>query len=99
MECFERIENDPGNYQTRIRFIVGGDDVPRRVGGACAAHAVRVGLHIVVPVLPLLDVVETELPVFFRLLQALEKALALFLPGEVQEELDDARSVAVQVRF
>ena len=52
---------------------------------------------IFLPVLALLDVGEAEFPVLFRLVDAREKALALLLLGEVEEEFDDAGAVGVQM--
>ena len=49
------------------------------------------------PEFPLLDVRQAEFPVLFRLVDARQKALALLLLGEVEKELDDAGSVAVEV--
>jgi hypothetical protein len=40
-----------------------------------------------------------EFPVLVRVVDALEEALALLVLRQVQEELDDARAVAVQVVF
>ena len=52
-----------------------------------------------VPEFALLNVGKAELPVLFLLIDAFEKALSLLLLREVQEELDDAGSIAVEVSF
>ena len=49
------------------------------------------------PEFSLLDVREAEFPVLFRRIDAFEEALALLFLGEVQEALDDAGSIVVQV--
>ena len=53
--------------------------------------------HVVLPEFPLFNVRDAEFPVLFRLVDACEKALSLLLLGEVEEELDDAGSVDVEV--
>ena len=51
------------------------------------------------PEFALLDVGEAELPVLVRLVDAGEEPLALLLLGQMQEELDDPRAVAVEMPF
>ena len=71
--------------------------------GACsvlvALRQCFVGLHVFFPEAAFLEVVAAELPVAFRVFDAFEEATALFLLGQVQEEFDDARAVAVQMFF
>ena len=50
-----------------------------------------------VPECPLLHIRETELPVLVRVVDARQQATALLLGRDVQEELHDARAIAVQV--
>ncbi len=50
-----------------------------------------------VPELALGDVVHGELPALGRLIDAVEKALALFVLRDVEEELQDQRAVARQM--
>src|SRR5438093_1085091 len=54
-----------------------------------------------IPVSPpgFFDVVEAEFPVLVRLVDTREEALALLLLRKMEEELEDARSVAMQVVF
>jgi hypothetical protein len=59
--------------------------------------AVLVGLRVLLPVAALPDVAAAEFPVLLRIVDALEEAPALLLFRQVQEELQDARAVAVQV--
>jgi hypothetical protein len=49
------------------------------------------------PVPALLDVRLAEFPVLFRIIDAREKALALLLLGQMQEELENASAVVVEV--
>jgi hypothetical protein len=63
--------------------------------GARRAQAVLAGAHELVPEFPLLDVGLAEPPVFLGPVDAIEKALALFFLGKVQEECDDPRAVAI----
>ena len=49
------------------------------------------------PKFPLRDIRKTEFPVLVRLVDARQKALSLLLLREVEEELDDAGSVDVEV--
>ena len=51
------------------------------------------------PELSLFNVAKTEFSVFVRLIDAFEEALALFVFREVEEKLDDSRSVSVQMVF
>jgi len=77
--------------------IIGGDDIPRRVICASGVEAILVGFHVVFPIFPLVDVRGAELPVLVRLFHALKESLSLFIVREVQEYLDDLRSVAMKV--
>ncbi len=56
-----------------------------------------VGLHVVVPVLALVDVARIELPVLVRIRQALHQARLLLFPGDVQEEFQNNGAVGMQV--
>ena len=53
--------------------------------------------HVVLPARPFRDIAGAELPVFRRVLDARQEAPRLLLLREVEEELHDARAVAVQV--
>ena len=69
------------------------------MGIACArrTEALLVRFHVVVPELSLLDVCRTELPVLVWLVDARQKALALFILREMEEEFDDAGSVGMKM--
>jgi len=60
--------------QPCILLIVGGDDVPGRVMSACGMKALFLGRHVLFPVFSLVNVGGTELPVLFRLIDALKES-------------------------
>ena len=61
------------------------------------AQASFIGAHVLLPEFSLDNVRGAEFPVLFRLIDARQKALSLFFLREMEEELDDAGSVAVEV--
>ncbi len=65
--------------------------------GACRTEAFLIRLHVVLPEFSLLDVRKAEFPVLFRLVDACEEALSLLFVREVEEELDDAGSVDMEM--
>ena len=86
VETAEGIDDNFGDDEAGVFFVVGGDDIPGSGGGAGGAEGGGIGVLIVIPVAALLDVGEAEFPVFFGLVDAGEEALALFCFGEVEEE-------------
>src|ERR1035441_5569443 len=97
LKFFERIKDNPGNNQPGILLIIGGNDVPRRVMGACRVQASLISLHVLHPVFPLMNICEAEFPVLVRFIDALEESLSLFFLRKVEEYLDGPRSVTVKV--
>jgi len=83
--------------QPSVLLVVGGNDIPGSVTCACGTEALLVRGHVAIPKLPLRDICSAEFPVTFRLIDAFEKALSLLLLREVEEELDDAGTVRVEV--
>ena len=73
----ERIQDNLGNNQPGILLIIGGNDVPRCVMGARRAQTSFIGVRVLLPVFPLVNVREAEFPVFVRLINALEESLSL----------------------
>src|SRR5271157_5891777 len=65
--------------------------------GACRGQTSLISLHVMLPVVPLVNVREAELPVFVSLINALEESLALLVLRQVKEELDDPGTVAVEM--
>ena len=56
-------------------------------------------LRVMLPVFPLVNVREAEFPVLVRLINAIEKALSLFVLRQVEKELDDPGAVTVKMLF
>src|SRR5579863_7522703 len=96
-ELPERIEDDLRYDQTGVLFVIGGNDIPGRVVCTGCTEAVLIGLHVMLPEFPLLDICIAELPVLLRLVDARQKAFPLLLFREMEEELDDASAVNVKV--
>ena len=67
-----------------------------RAGGLEAGF---IGRHVVAPVFSFFDVTTIKFPVLFRFIDAREKALALFLLGNMQKKFDDSTAVPVQMGF
>ena len=65
--------------------------------GACGVQALLVDLHVMLPVLSLLDVRLTEFPILVRLINTREKALSLFVFGQVEKEFHNPGSVTVEM--
>ena len=78
-------------------LVVGRDDVPRRPRRRRRRERVLEGAHVVVPASALGDVGRVELPLLARRLEPRDEAFLLHLLGDVEEELDDLRPVAVEV--
>ena len=97
LSLFERVEDNLGYDQSSILLVVGGNDIPGRITGACRTEAFLIGLHVLLPEFPLLDVRKAEFPILFRLVDACQETLSLFFLGEVEEELDDTGSVGVEM--
>src|ERR1700691_6687145 len=96
-KSFERIKDNSGYDEPSILLVVGGNDIPRRVSGACRVEAFLIGRHVLLPEFSLGNVGTAEFPVLFRFVDACQEALALLLLGEVEVEFDDACSVLMQV--
>ena len=88
LQCVHRFEHDVRNDEPRILFFVCGNDIPWRMAGAGGAEAILIRLHVVRPEFPFFDVGGVELPVLFRLFDALQKALSLLLFRQMQEEFE-----------
>src|SRR5665647_1439122 len=95
----EGVEDDLGDDESGVLFVVGGHYVPGRAIGAGRVQAGLVGLHVLVPVGPLMDVREAELPVFVGRVNSSAETVCLLGLRQVQEDLDDLGAVAVQMCF
>ena len=80
-------------------LVVGGDDIPGRFASACRSEAILISRHIASPELSLLNVGETEFPIFIWLIDALEKAPALLVFRQVEIEFDYSGAIAMQMFF
>jgi len=69
--------------------VVGGDDMPGRVGGAAGVDDVLVGLLKLVPILAHLEVAHVKLPVLGRVVKAGLETFRLFTPADVEEEFKE----------
>src|SRR5260370_30106546 len=63
--------------------------------GGTEAGLIR--LHVLLPVVSLLDIGDAEFPVLIRLIDTFEEALSLFFLRDMEEELNHARTIAMQV--
>src|SRR5665647_1751363 len=96
-ESFERIEHNLRHNQPNVFLVVGRNDIPGCIPGACRTEAFLIRLHVLLPEFSLLNIRKPEFPVLFRLIDALKETLSLLLLREVEEKLDDAGSVTVEV--
>ena len=96
-KVFKSLDHNLRNNQTRIVLVVGRNNIPRNVLCAGCTKTLLVSRHVLGPEFPFFDIRQTEFPVLFRFVYPLNEAPALLLLREVQEELDDAGSVGVQV--
>src|SRR4029079_11506166 len=75
LEVLQPADNRRRNHQARKPFVVGRNDVPRRVRRRGALNHVVVRVLILGPVVPLVCIGEREFPVLLRHLEAREEAL------------------------
>src|SRR5208337_3465333 len=73
--------------------MVRWDHVPWRIAGAGGVHRVLERLNVVVPQCPLRIVGFADFPVARRVVEALRETRKLLLLADVEEELEDRRSV------
>ncbi len=96
-ETGEGVEDNPGNNQPGVVFVIGRHHIPGGLAGTGGSQTFLIGLPILFPEFPLLDVRQAEFPVLLRLVNAGQKALSLLVLREVQVELDDPGSIAVEM--
>src|ERR1035438_9171408 len=65
--------------------------------GAGRVQAILKSLDVILPVFPLVNVREAELPVLVRLINALQESLSLFVLRKMEEELKYPGAVTVEV--
>ena len=97
LESLERIEDNSGNNQPGVLFIISGNNIPGRVMGAGRVQAILKGLSVAFPIFPLVNVREAEFPVLIRLINAFEEAPSLFVLRQMEEELDDTGAITMEM--
>src|SRR5664279_778536 len=97
IDAHQGVEDDPRRGQSGEPLVISRYYVPRRVAGARRCEHLLVRLLVVVPVRPLFDVLDGELPVLVRLLNTGDEPPALFFLRQMQEELHHAHPVVDQI--
>ena len=97
IEAFHRLGHRAGDHQPGEPFIVRGHDVPRRLIAAGFLNQFFIGIHVSWPQLALGHITHGKFPPFARLIDALEKALALFLQRHIEKEFQNQCAVARQM--
>jgi len=93
------IEHGLRHDEPAVLLVVSGYDVPRRVTSACRAKTFLIGRHVFSPEISLPHVGFVEFPVLLGIIDSADKSLSLFFFGNVEEELQDPCSVAVEMPF
>ena len=93
----ERLDDRRRDHQPRIPLVVRRHHVPRGLPGSRATDGVLVGGHVIIPKLALPDVGRGELPILFRLLEALQETALLLLARDVQEEFEHGGALPRQI--
>src|SRR5690348_7011372 len=89
IEIIQRVDDRGTDHDARKPLVIRRHDVPRRMFGRRIANHVFISVHIIIPVFTFLRVIGRKFPVFFRLLNPLEKALFLLFVGDVKKKLAD----------
>ncbi len=97
LEIGKCVEDDLGNDQPRVLFVIGGNDIPGSMMVAGGIQALLISLHILVPVFPLVNIRQAELPILIRLINARQETLALFFVRQMEKDFDRARVVVMEV--
>src|SRR3954451_11847285 len=97
IEAFERGDDGRADHDAGEPFVIGRHDMPRRRWRRGVPDDVLIDRLIALPARALGNVAHRELPVFRRLLQPGQEALALLLFGDVEEELQDDCAVAREI--
>lgn len=85
VEAVERVKEDLRHDQPRGLLVVCRNHIPRRIVRAGRREAGLIGGLIGVPVAAFGHVGGAKLPVLGRVVDAIQKALALFVLGQMQE--------------
>src|SRR5262249_41648587 len=83
----------------RVSLVVGRHDIPRCVMRARCRETLLVRAHVLPPPISLFEIGCAEFPILVGVVEAIEEALSLLLFREMKIELDDTRTVPVQMLF
>jgi len=81
------LKNYLQNDQPGIFFVVGGYHKPRRTVRAGLTQTGFIRLHVLGPKFALFNVGQSEFPIFFRFVNAIEKALSLLLLRQMEKKI------------
>src|SRR5688572_3438727 len=88
-ETLERAHQLPRNEIVAELLVVGGNHVPGSGGETAATQCVAIGVRVVIPFRPVVEIARPKLPVLLRVVDAVEQPAALLLTRDVEEELAD----------
>src|SRR5262245_42182422 len=97
VEALDRLHDRGGDDQPGEPLVVGRHHEPRRALGCGRPDRLLVRVHVVLPEPALAHVGRGELPVLVWPIEPLHEPLALLLPRDVEEELEDDGSLPGQV--
>src|SRR5215468_9584205 len=97
IELLHRFHNRRGDHQPCKPLLVGWHHEPRRVLRCGGANRFLVCAHVVAPELTFVYIRSREFPVLLGSIEALHKALLLFLARQQQEKLEDNDSLTSEV--
>src|SRR5262245_10605409 len=96
-EVLQRFYNSRRDDEPCEPLVVGRHHVPwRMLRRSCPDRFLKC-LHVVIPVVTLLNIGTRELPIFLRRVEAFHEALFLLLARHVQEELEDDRALPGEI--
>ena len=93
IEGLQGLDDDLGDGQVTEPLLVGRDDEPGGPLRAAFRQGLFIGLHIILPQLALLEVLEVHLPILCRIGQPLLEPLLLLVFADMQKEFQDRDSV------
>src|SRR5262249_22252023 len=97
VELLHRFHDRGGDKEPGEPLVVGRHHVPRRLLRCRGPDRFLERVHVVVPEPALVHIGSREFPVLFRLVEPIHEPLFLFLPRNVQEELEDDHALPGEV--
>ena len=97
LELPNLVSQDASDQRPAGVLVIGGHDIPRCPGSRGRGDHRFVRLRVVAEMRALREVGRRELPVFGRVVEPVEQSLFLLVLGDVQEDFDDARAVAMKM--